>query len=308
MIENRQEPMWHRLSVLLLLAGFRLWPANAQQNFEGSYVLVKRVKSDDGGYFAGAASRDLKLIAIGGYVSPQGPETANERNLTFFDADGNVLKKVSIGHQSWAVAMPPDGGRTVAGSDDEKIYVFEGTNLVAFGVATPGHGQIRGVAISDDVRFAGAGGIKFTIHDLNASKPVTPIYVDSTPIQNRAVDFAAGGRYVAYGGKSAEATLYMAVYDLQTRQRVFTDSITYTATTCGLDNSGNCNAELRQLSISSDGNRIVGGDWAGYFHYWVRSTPNGTWNRVQSIDLRHLQRMYWTDMDAAGTLAVQPIL
>ncbi len=93
------------------------------QDTEGEYNLVETVESDGGGYFAGATSADFKLIAIGGYVNDDPQVTADERFLTFFDQDGNVINTVNIGDGSWAVAMTPDGEKTVAGSDDENLYI-----------------------------------------------------------------------------------------------------------------------------------------------------------------------------------------
>lgn len=258
-----------------------------------TFTLVKRVASEGRGYFAGAASRNLEFIAIGGYASTEPGVQANERHLTFFDAEGNILRKVDIGGSSWAVAMTPDGSKTVAGSDDEKLYIFEGTQLVASGRPITGNTQIRGVAISEDGRYVGAGGAKFTLLDLTAAEPLTPIFVDSATGQLRAVHFSPGGRYVAYGGRFLSSNMYLGVYDLQTRQGVFSDTIAYPQDT---------NAELRSIAISPDGNKIVAGNWADFIHYYVRTSSQGSWSRVQSIDAG--SRVYWVDMDHKGEVVV----
>lgn len=180
---------WGTLTCALLLA-----KETGSPSFEGDYTLVATAKSEGGGYFAGAASSDLALIAIGGYVSSDANVKANERELTFFDADGKVLKKVNIGNGTWSVAMTPDGKKTAAGSDDENLYLFEGTTLVASGRPLASNLQIRGVAISEDGRYVGSGGAKFTLHDLTSSTPLTPIYTDTTLGACRTVDFASKGR------------------------------------------------------------------------------------------------------------------
>jgi WD40 repeat protein len=198
--------------------------------------------------------------------------------------------------------MSPDGARTVAGSDDEKLYVFNRTTLVASGAPMAGDATLRGVAVTDDGRYAGVGGTWFTLHNLSAVDPIRPIYIDTTPSQVRAVAFSADGRYVAYGGwnnveanrQGAAPTTYMAVYDVRLGQRVFTHRIAYPA---------GATAELRHLSISSDGNKIVAGTWARHVLYYVRSDPNSTtWQLRDDIELR--ERVYWTAMDPADSVVV----
>ena len=256
-------------------------------------ALVATVESEGGAYFAGAADEDLELIAIGGKVSTEAGAETDERDLTFFDADGNVLNTVDIGGGSWAVAMTPDGEKTVAGSDDNNLYVFEGTTLVASGTPVPANGEIRGVAIGDDGRYAGAGGFIFTLHDLTASDPITPIFEDSTTDQLRAVDISDDGRFVAYGGRFGGSNMYLGLFDTETMELVFSDTIEYSAET---------NAELRSLAISPDGSSIVAGDWAGFVHYYRRDDDQESWSRLESIEIG--SRVYWIDMDASGTLAV----
>jgi WD40 repeat protein len=153
-----------------------------------------------------------------------------------------------------------------------------------------------GVAISNDGRWVGSGGFRFTLHDWNAPNRVTPVFVDSTTTQLRAIDFSANGRYVAYGGRissssSDPGTTYIAVFDLQTQQRVFRELIP-----C----SGCSNGELRQLAISADGDRILAGDWGGRLHYFTREGSTNNWSRAtQSVG----SRVYWVDMSADGTRA-----
>ena len=197
-----------------------------------TYNLVAKVTSEDGGYFAGAAASDFSLVAITGYATTTEGIDADERNLTFFDADGNLLAKVDIGGGSWGVAMTPDGSKTVAGSDDEQLYVFEGTTLVASGRPIGGNGQLRGMAISADGQYAVVGGFAASVHDLTAADPITPIFIDDTTDQLRGVDITPDGRYAAYGGRYGGNNMYMA--------------------------------------ISDDGKRVVAGDWGGFVHYYVR--------------------------------------
>jgi WD40 repeat protein len=242
------------------------------------------------GFFLGAASSTFSRIA----VAPHVDATATTRDLVFLDANGTIEARRNLGGSSWAVAMTPDGTRTVAGSDDENLYFFSGTALVSSGRPIPGNIEIRGVAISDDGRWVGAGGGRFTLHDWNAANRVAPVYVDSSTTQLRAIDFAANGRYVAYGGRITTSpadpgTTYIAVYDLQAQQRVFRELIP-----C----PGCSNGELRQLAISADGDRILAGDWGGRLHYFIRD--GGTWTRTtQSVG----SRVYWVDMSADGTRA-----
>ncbi len=244
------------------------------------------------GFFVGAASSNFSRIA----VAPHVDATATTRDLVFLNAAGAIQARRNVGGSSWAVAMTPDGARTVAGSDDENLYFFEGTTLVSTGRPLPGNIEIRGVAISDDGRWVGAGGARFTLHDWNAANRVLPVYVDSSTTQLRAVDFSADGRYVAYGGRFAATpadpgTTYLAVYDLVARQRVFRELIP-----C----PGCSNGELRQLAISADGGRIVAGDWGGRLHYFTRDVGTTNWSRTtQSVG----SRVYWVDMSADGTRA-----
>jgi WD40 repeat protein len=244
------------------------------------------------GFFVGAASSTFSRIA----VAPHVDATATTRDLVFLDANGTIEARRNLGGSSWAVAMTPDGTRTVAGSDDENLYFFSGTALVSSGRPITGNIEIRGVAISDDGRWVGAGGGRFTLHDWNAANRVAPVYVDSSTTQLRAIDFAANGRYVAYGGRITASpadpgTTYIAVYDLQARQRVFRELIP--CPECS-------NGELRQLAISADGDRILAGDWGGRLHYYIRDGGTGTWTRTtQSVG----SRVYWVDMSADGTRA-----
>jgi len=244
------------------------------------------------GFFVGAASRTFSRIA----VAPYADVAATTRDLVFLDASGAILARRAIGGTSWAVAMTPDGARTVAGSDDENLYFFDGTTLAASGRPITGNTQIRGVAISDDGRWVGAGGGRFTLHDWNAANRVAPIYVDSTTTQLRAIDFSSNGRLAAYGGRvstspSDPGTTYIAVYDLVTQTRIFRELIT--CPSCS-------NAELRQLAISSDGSRILAGDWGGRLHYFIRDGSSNNWTRsTQSVG----SRVYWIDMNADGTRA-----
>jgi uncharacterized protein YjdB len=245
------------------------------------------------GFFVGAASRTFSRIA----VAPYADVAATTRDLVFLDASGSILARRPIGGSSWAVAMTPDGSRTVAGSDDESLYFFDGTTPAGSGRPITGNTQIRGVAISDDGRWVGAGGGRFTLHDWNAANRVAPVYVDSTTTQLRAIDFSGNGRLVAYGGRVSTSpddpgTTYLAVYDLVTRTRIFRELIP-----C----PGCSNAELRQLAISDDGSRILAGDWGGRLHYFVRDGTTNTWTRsTQSVG----SRVYWIDMSADGTRAV----
>lgn len=257
-----------------------------------TYNLVAKVTSEDGGYFAGAAASDFSLVAITGYATTTEGIDADERNLTFFDADGNLLAKVDIGGGSWGVAMTPDGSKTVAGSDDEQLYVFEGTTLVASGRPIGGNGQLRGMAISADGQYAVVGGFAASVHDLTAADPITPIFIDDTTDQLRGVDITPDGRYAAYGGRYGGNNMYMGIYDTQAGERVYSDTITY---------AEGINAELRMLAISDDGNRVVAGDWGGFVYYYVRPSPTADWSRVQSIEVG--SRVYWIDMDSSGTLA-----
>ena len=244
------------------------------------------------GFFVGAASRTFSRIA----VAPYADVAATTRDLIFLDGSGTILARQPIGGTSWAVAMTPDGARTVAGSDDESLYFFQGTAPAGSGRPITGNTQIRGVAISDDGRWVGAGGGRFTLHDWNAANRVAPIYVDSTTTQLRAIDFSANGRLVAYGGRVSTSpddpgTTYLAVYDLVTRTRIFRELIP-----C----PGCSNAELRQLAISDDGSRILAGDWGGRLHYFTRDGSTNNWTRsTQSVG----SRVYWIDMNADGTRA-----
>ena len=86
--------------------------------------------------------------------------------------------------------------------------------------------------------------------------------------------------------------MYLAVYDVQVRQRIFTYRIAYPTGTI---------AELRHVSISSDGNKIVAGNWANHVLYFVRSDPaSTTWALMQDIPFP--QRLYWTAMDPADSV------
>lgn len=243
------------------------------------------------GLFMGAASRDLSRIAVG----PNVDGTSTTRDLLFTDFTGTVLARHDVGGSTWAVAMTPDGARTIVGSDDEQVYVFQGTALRNRGRPLNGNTQVRGVAISDDGRWAGTGGQRFVLLDLEAATPLSPVYVDSTLTQTRAMDFASGGRWVAYGGRrevGGQQLTIVAVYDLTTRTRVMWDTIPTIAE----------NGELRSLAISSDGHRIIAGDWAGRLHYYVRTDPTSTtWTRTtQDV----LSRIYWVDLTADATRAV----
>jgi WD40 repeat protein len=260
----------------------------------GSYTLVATVESDSDGFFGGDAANCLDLIVIGPYV-----EDEASGNVTFFNADGEILSQTPVGGSCWAADMTPDGSKTVVGCDDELLYIFSETTLMASGRPTSGNGQIRGVAISDDGRYAGAGGFRFTLHDLSASDPITPIYEDNATDQVRAIDFSSDGRYVAYGGQigfttGGPYTMYLGIYDLQEEELVFTDTISY-------PDAGN--AELRHLSISSDGNKIVAGNWAHHILYYVRSDASSAeWDLVQDIEVT--ERVYSIDMDSADSLVV----
>jgi len=243
------------------------------------------------GLFMGAASRDLSRIAVG----PNVDGTSTTRELLFTDFTGTVLARHDVGGATWAVAMTPDGARTVVGSDDEQVYVFQGTALRNRGRPLTGNTQVRGVAISDDGRWAGTGGQRFVLLDLDAASPLDPVFVDSTLTQTRAMDFASGGRWLAYGGRqeiSGRQLSIVAVYDLTSRTRVLWDTIPTTAE----------NGELRSLAISSDGNRIIAGDWAGRLHYYVRTNPaSTTWTRsTQDV----ASRIYWVDLTADASRAV----
>lgn len=275
---------------------------------QAAYAPIRSVQAEAGGFFAGDASASLDLIAIGAYVTgdptrPGQPAPARPRgHITFFNAEGDVLARTAVGGSVWALAMTPDGSRTVAGSDDEKLYVFNRTTLVASGVPVAGDTALRGVAVRNDGRFAGVGGTWFTLHDLTAIDPIRPIYTDTTPTQVRAVAFSANGRYAAYGGwnnveanrQGAPPTTYLAVYDIQTRQRVFSHHVQYAAGTT---------AEIRHLSISSDGNRIVAGNWAYHLLYYVRTDPNSTtWELKQDIEMS--QRVYWTAIDPTDSMVI----
>ena len=239
------------------------------------------------GFFMGAASADFSRIVVTPYVDA----SATTRDVLFLDANGSILARHDIGNSSWAVAMTPNGARTVVGSDDSQLYLFEGTNRVSVGRPIVGNTEIRGVAISDDGRWVGAGGMRFTLHDWQATSRITPVYVDSTTTQLRAIDFSADGRYVAYGGRISTSNTdpgvtYLAIYDLQTRTRVFQER---------LPCDGCANAELRQVAISADGSRVIGGDWGGRLHYWVKN--GATWTRTtQSVG----SRVYWVDMSQDG--------
>lgn len=259
-----------------------------------TFVLIDSVVVEGtGGFFMGAAAGDLSLIAIGPYVDDP---TASPL-FRFYDATGHLLATHNVGASVWAVAMTPDGSRTVASSDDGKLYVFHGTALVASGQPVPRNPIVRGVGISDDGRYAAAGAAAFSLHDLTAADPIVPIFVDTEGDQVRAVDFSRNNRYVAYGGQrgwqTGHAVTLMNVYDLARRQRVYHDSIP-----CECDN-----AEMRMLSISSDGNRIIGGDWAGRLHYYIREDTAASWRRVQTIEMGD-DRVYWTDMTTDNSLAV----
>jgi uncharacterized protein YjdB len=256
------------------------------------FTLRDSVLVGSQGFFAGAASSNFERIAVG----PSVDGAATTRDLIFLDANGNIEARHNVGASSWAVAMTPDGSRSVAGSDSELLYFFSGTSLVSSGRPTPANGQIMGVAISNDGRWVGSGGFRFTLHDWNAPNRVTPVFVDSTTTQLRAIDFSANGRYVAYGGRitsspSDPGTTYIAVFDLQTQQRVFRELIP--CPSCS-------NSELRQLAISADGDRILAGDWGGRLHYFTREGSTNNWSRAtQSVG----SRVYWVDMSADGTRA-----
>ena len=101
------------------------------------------------------------------------------------------------------------------------------------------------------------------------SLPLTVTLPEPGLTQTRAMDFASGGRWVAYGGRrevGGRQLSIVAVYDLTSRTRVMWDTIPTTAE----------NGELRSLAISSDGHRIIAGDWAGRLHYYVRTDPTST--------------------------------
>ncbi|MBI4408453.1 MAG: Ig-like domain-containing protein [Gemmatimonadetes bacterium] len=274
--------------------------AKAAISVQGFVLVDSVVVGGSGGFFGGAVSSDFSLIAIGPFTQ----DASSSPLLRFYNASGQLLATHNVlaggggGTRAgtWAVAMTRDGSKTVVGSDDENLYIFSGTSLAASGRPIPGNFQIRGVAISDNGRWAGAGGGRFTLHDLTAADPIAPVFVDSATDQLRAVDFSSNNRYVAYGGQRGQdtgnAATLMGIYDLERRQRVFHDSIP-----CGCNN-----AELRMLSISSDGNRIVAGDWADRLHYYVRADTTGTWQRVQTITIG--SRVYWTDMSADNSVAI----
>lgn len=297
-----------RISVTALAVWAGTYAASTGTARQVEYALIRSVQAEAGGFFAGDASASIDLIAIGPYVTgeptrPGQPAPARPRgHITFLNADGDVLSRTAVGGSVWALAMTPDGSRTVAGSDDEKLYVFNRTTLVASGVPVAGDTALRGVAVTNDGRFAGVGGMWFTLHDLAAVNPIQPIYTDTTPSQVRAVAFSANGRYAVYGGwnnveanrQGAAPTMYLAVYDIEARQRVFTHRIPYPAGTT---------AEMRHVSISSDGNRIVAGNWAHHVLYYVRSDPNSTtWELKQDIELG--ERVYWTAIDPTDAMAV----
>ncbi|MBU6367663.1 MAG: Ig-like domain-containing protein, partial [Gemmatimonadetes bacterium] len=257
-----------------------------------TFVLRDSLVLSTQGMFVGAAAADFSRIAVAPYVD----SAATSRDLLFVNAAGTIEARRNIGNSSWAVAMTPDGARTVAGSDDETLYFFNGTTLVASGRPIPSNQEIRGVAISDNGRWVGAGGGRFTLHDWNAANPVVPVYVDSSTTQLRAIDFSSDGRYVAYGGRystsnSDPGTTYLAVYDLETRTRVFREFIT-----C----AGCANAELRSVAISPDGGKILAGDWGGRLHYFTRDAGTTNWTRTTQTGF---SRIYWVDMNADGTRA-----
>ncbi|MFM8566307.1 MAG: WD40 repeat domain-containing protein [Gemmatimonadota bacterium] len=269
----------------LATASITVSPPNTALTLRDSLVTTTQ------GLFMGAASRDLSRIAVG----PNVDASSTTRDLLFTDFTGAVLARHDVGGATWAVAMTPDGARTVVGSDDEQVYVFQGTALRNRGRPLSGNTQVRGVAISDDGRWAGTGGQRFVLLDLEAATPLTPVYVDSTLTQTRAMDFASGGRWLAYGGRQeigGRQLSIVAVYDLTSRTRVLWDTIPTTAE----------NGELRSLAISSDGNRIIAGDWAGHLHYYVRSNPaSTTWSRsTQDV----ASRVYWVDLTADASRAV----
>jgi len=297
---KRIDPRW--LAPVVLIAFWTGDISSAPAAAQLGYTLIRSVQAQTGGFYHGDASADLTLIAVGPYLTGDPSRTETRGYITFFNAEGEALARTGVGGTVWSVAMTPDGTRTVAGSDDEKLYVFNRTTLVASGAPVAGDATLRGVAVTDDGRYAGVGGTWFTLHDLSAADPIRPIYTDTTPSQVRAVAFSASGRYVAYGGwnnveanrQGAAPTMYLAVYDVQLRQRVFTHGITYPAGAI---------AELRHLSISSDGNKIVAGNWAYHFLYYVRSDPSSTtWELKHDVELT--QRVYWTAMDPTGSVAV----
>jgi WD40 repeat protein len=180
--------------------------------------------------------------------------------------------------------------------------VFNRTTLVASGIPVAGDQALRGVAVTDDGRYAGVGGGWFTLHDLSANNPIAPIYTDKTPSQVRAVAFSANGRYVAYGGYNndqakagASPASYLAVYDVLRRELMFRRWIEYPRSSLS--------AELRHLSISSDGNRIVAGNWAHHLLYFVRTDPSSTtWELKQ--DLEFGERLYDVAIDPSDSVVV----
>lgn len=262
--------------ILIFLSSFVLsLKASHAQNFEGNDVLVDSIKSSNFGLFGGAASRDLHIIATTSYVpeSNKPPTNPSNRYLTLFDQDSDIMKHVDIGNGSWAIAMTTDGNWTVAGSDDENLYIFHDTTLIAWDRPIPGNTQIRRVAIRNDGRYVGAGGMRFTLHDLTNSNPLRPIFVDSTTAQLRAIDFSDNGRYVACGGQFGSgnlATTYFDMYNLMEARRVFSDTNTYYYPT------GNASAEFRHLSISPDGKRLAFVGWSGYPYFYKQREQTST--------------------------------
>ena len=96
------------------------------------------------------------LIAVGPFAPGEPtragqPAPAQPRGyVAFFNRDGEVVSRTPVGGSVWAPTMTPDGTRTVAGLDDEKLYVFNGPTLVASGVPVGGDTDLRGVALTDD--------------------------------------------------------------------------------------------------------------------------------------------------------------
>ena len=270
-----------------------------------NFVLVDSVRASGQGFFGGAASSDLTHIVYGPYAGHTG-----ETGLPLTDCDSlfiigfqastneiSVRKKYYIGNNAWVVATTKDGSYTVIGTDNAEVLVFQDTTLIAAGEISGNPMQKRGIAISEDGNYFGVGGGTFTLHELTSATPLTPIYIGVTGVF-RGIDFSLNNRYCTFGGRLDSLNLaYLGVYDLSEMSLVFSDTVAQPDGECG---------ELRQVAISSDGNRIISGTFGidnPKLYYYVRHDPTSTdWILQDEID--SLSRVYWVDMDSTGRLAV----
>ncbi|MCD6336968.1 MAG: T9SS type A sorting domain-containing protein [Candidatus Marinimicrobia bacterium] len=280
--------------IIAIFFGFGLLMGQALPPIE--YNLVDSVKATGIGFWGGAASSNLDLIVYGPYIGSETAITEND-SLFFFNSTGEVIKSEHIGNTVWAIATTPDGEYTVVGTDNEDILIFHNTVKIAQGTIPGNCCQKRGVAVSPDGSYYGVGGSRFTLHSFKDSNLI-PIYNGVSTAQLRAIDFSANNKYVAFGGRFNPQNLtYIALYDLETRALVFSDT---------LEQPAGANGELRQIAISKNGNRIVAGTFgqenSKIYYYSREDSTSGNWSKKEEISSS--SSIYWIDMDDAGKSTV----